>query len=315
VKRRDFLASLTGLVAGGMAARPGPSFLGSGTQGLPTRRLGRTGVDVPILGLGGFHVGNAGSETAARQLVEMAFAEGVRFFDNAESYGTGRAERWMGAALESIRSEVVLMSKSFHFPARTAEGTRGHLEGSLERLRTDYLDLWQLHSVRSVEDVDRAFVPGGSMEAMLRAKEEGLVRFIGVTGHARPEANLRAIHYFDQGYRFDTMQMPLNPIDFHQRSFQRQVLPALVERDIGVIAMKTSADGRLVAERICTIEECLRYAWSLPIAVAVVGMEREAEVRANARLARGAMMTETEMAGLRARIAERAELGVEWYKS
>lgn len=312
MKRRDFLAGLAGLAAGGLVSAPRP-LRRAGT--LPTRRLGRTGLDVPILGLGGSHVGNAGSESAARGLVEAAFEEGVRFFDNAESYGRGRAERWMGAALRSVRSEVVLMSKSFHFPQRTAEGTRQHLEGSLERLQTDYLDLWQLHSVRSTEDVDRAFGPGGSMETILRAKEEGLVRHIGVTGHARPEANLRAIHYFDRGYRFDTMQMPINPIDFHQQSFQRQVLPALAERDIGVIAMKTSADGRLLADRICTIGECLRYVWSLPVAVAVVGMERNQHVQSNAGLARGPAMTEAERDALRDRIAARAVLGLEWYKT
>ncbi len=290
-------------------------FVSVGTQELPTRRLGRTGLQVPILGLGGFHVGQAGSERAARQLVETAFEEGVRFFDTAESYQNGGSERWMGAALEGIRDRVVLMSKTFSLSDRSAESARRHLEGSIARLRTSYLDIWQLHSVRSVADVDRAFRPGGAMEFILEAKAQGTVRHVGVTGHALPAANLRAIEYWDRGFRFDVMQMPLNPVDYHQRSFQQQVVPALVERDIGVIAMKTSAQRRLLDRNVCTIEECLRYVWSLPVGIAVVGMERPSWIRHNARLARQhSDMSVAELSQLRERIKPRAALGLEWYK-
>ncbi len=208
------------------------------------------------------------------------------------------------------------MTKTFSLADRSAASAQRHLDGSLERLRTDYLDLWQLHSVRSVEDVDRAFRPAGAMEFILEAKARGVVRFVGVTGHARPEANLRALDYWDRGFRFDAMQLPLNPVDFHQQSFQRVVLPALVERQIGVIAMKTSAQARLLAERVCTIEECLRYVWSLPVTVAVVGMERPDLVRHNAGLAREfAPMTERQLGALRERIRPQARLALEWYKT
>lgn len=281
---------------------------------LPTRPLGATGVDVTVLGLGGHHLGRAGSERAARRLVDAALDEGIRFFDTAESYQDGTSERWLGAALGGRRDDVFLMTKTFDFPARTADGAKRHLDGSLRRLATDRLDLWQLHSVRSVADVDRAFAPGGAMSFILRMKDEGVVRFVGVTGHQDPEANLRAIHYWDEGLRFDAMQMPINPIDHHQKSFQQRVLPELVRRRIGVIAMKTSADGALLRERICTASECHRFVWGLPVSVAVVGMERPELVRENARTARAAPMSATERTALTTRIAPRSDLSLEWYK-
>ena len=198
------------------------------------------------------------------------------------------------------------MTKTYDLVHRSRESAARHLEGSLRRLRTDHLDLWQLHSVRSVDDVDRAFKRGGAMEYILEAQRQGVVRYVGVTGHQDPAANLRTLHYWDEGLRFDAMQMPLNPIDYHQRSFERQVLPELVKRDIGVIAMKTSGDGRLLRSRVCTAAECHRYAWSLPVSVAVVGMERPALVRENARYAREFReLTDAESGTLLQRVAPR----------
>jgi uncharacterized protein len=308
--RREFSQALAAAIAAVRDGRRAPS-----PDPLPTRRLGRTDLQLPILALGGSHVGQAGSERAARELIDVALEEGIRFLDTAESYGSGTSERWIGAALKGRRDAVVLMTKTFAYPERTAESARRHLEGSLQRLQTDHLDLWQLHSVRSVEDVDRAFGPGGAMEYILAAKAQGTVRYVGVTGHVSPRAHARALEYWDRGIRFDAMQMPINPIDFHQQSFQREVLPRVVERGIGVIAMKTSADGALLREKICSIEECLRYVWSLPVSVAVVGMERPELVRRNARLAREfAAMGEAELSALRARIEPKARLDLEWYK-
>jgi aryl-alcohol dehydrogenase-like predicted oxidoreductase len=272
---------------------------------------------VPILGLGGWHFGDAGSERAAHALLETALAEGIRFLDNAESYHGGTAERWLGAAIASlgVRDQVFVMTKTYDFEHRSRDSAARHLEGSLQRLRTDHLDLWQLHSVRSVDDVDRAFRRGGTMEFILEAQRQGVVRHVGVTGHQDPAANLRALHYWDEGIRFETMQMPLNPLDHHQRSFERQVLPELVKRDIGVIAMKTSGDGRLLRARVCTAAECHRYVWSLPVSLAVVGMERPALVRENARRAREfTPLADTERSALLERVAPRASLGLEPYK-
>ena len=329
--RRTFARTVAAMFAGlGIpASRRGASAAGSavGTSGrsgagvlpptsLPTRRLGRTGLEVPILALGGHHVGRAASESEARVLVETALEEGIRFFDNAESYQNGKAERWLGAALEDVRPDVLIMTKTHSPRDRSAESARRHLEGSLERLRTDYLDVWQLHSTKGVDDVDRAFRPGGAMEYIMRAKEEGLVRFVGVTGHVTPAAHRRALEYWDDGWQFDTFQFPINPIDYHQRSFQRQVLVDIVARDIGMIAMKTSADGRLLREGICTIEETLRYVWSLPVNIAVVGMERPDLVQHNAGLAREfEPMSPADLQALRDRIEPAADLALEWYKT
>ena len=285
---------------------------------LPERRLGRTGVMVPILGLGGWHLGDAGSERAAHALLETALGEGIRFLDNAESYHAGTSERWLGNAIASlgVRDRVFVMTKTFDFDQRRREVAARHLEGSLRRLRTDHLDLWQLHSVRSVDDVDRAFRRGGAMEYILEMQRQGVVRHVGVTGHQDPLANLRTLHYWDEGMTFDTMQLPLNPVDYHQRSFQRQVLAELVKRDIGVIAMKTSADGRLMRSGVCTAAECHAYAWSLPVSVAVVGMERPALVRDNARRARDFRpLSESARRSLLERVAPRANLRLEPYKT
>ena len=284
---------------------------------LPERRLGRTGVMLPILGLGGWHLGDAGSERAAHELVRTALAEGIRFFDNAESYHGGTSERWLGAALSALgaRDQAFLMTKTYDLVNRSSDSAARHLEGGLQRLRTDHLDLWQLHSVRSVDDVDQAFRRGGAMQYIVDAQRQGVVRNIGVTGHQDPAANLRALHYWDEGIRFDTMQMPLNPIDHHQRSFEHQVLPELLKRDIGVIAMKTSADGRLMRSRVCTAAECHRYAWSLPVSIAVVGMETPALVRENARRAREfTPLSDDECRSLLDRVAPRATLRLEPYK-
>jgi aryl-alcohol dehydrogenase-like predicted oxidoreductase len=302
----------------GRASRDPPSDSAlSAPTALPERRLGRTGVMLPILGLGGWHLGDAGSERAGQELVETALAEGIRFFDNAESYHGGTSERWLGAALAALgaRDQAFLMTKTYDLAHRSRDSAARHLEGGLQRLRTDHLDLWQLHSVRSVDDVDQAFRRGGAMEYIADAQRQGVVRYIGVTGHQDPAANLRALHYWDEGIRFDTMQMPLNPLDHHQRSFERQVLPELVKRGIGVIAMKTSADGRLVRSRVCSAAECHRYAWSLPVSIAVVGMETATLVRENARRAREFdPLSDDERRTLLDRVAPRANLRLEPYK-
>jgi len=324
-RRRDVLAGA--LAAAGVAALPGclapaaaapdggdapPARRPPGE--LPLRALGSTGVSLPILALGGFHLGGCADETAARALLETALAEGVRLLDNAESYQDGRAEEWLGAGLAALgaREQVFLMTKTFKPDGRTAESAARDLQASLRRLRTDRLDLWQLHSVQSVEDVDRAFAPGGAMEFIRAQQAAGTVRFTGVTGHANPAANLRALEWWDRGLTFDVMQMPVNPLDALQLSFQARVLPELRRRGIGVLAMKTSASGALLRGGLCTIDECLRYVWGLPVDVAVVGMETPDQVRADAALARAARLDAAARAALLARLQPHAALSLEW---
>lgn len=317
--RKEFLQLMAGAAAAlAVAPRLGWAQEPAAPKTLPKRRLGAGGPEVTMLGLGGFHLGACADEKAARALVDVALEEGIRFFDNAESYQDGQAERWMGAALEGRRDGVFLMTKTFALGDRSAESAKKHLAGSLERLRTDRLDLWQYHSVRDDADVDLGFREGGAMEFLLEQKRLGVVKHVGVTGHHRPSANLRAIHWWDQGWKFDAMQMPVNPLDFHQSSFQKQVLPELAKRGIGVIAMKTAAGGRLIGDGICTPDECQRYVWSLPVSLAVVGMTTPEEVRANARRAReaaeapwSAEAAET----LLSRIEPKADLALEWYKA
>jgi len=335
--RRLFLRRLLALTAGLCAAGPSrASSWGSrgpaqdavpagdgavpGAQSLPRRALGSTGVDLPVLALGGFHVGLAAQrdgEPAARALIETALDEGIRFFDTAESYQGGASERLLGEVLADARDEVFLMTKTHAPKSRDVESARRHLEGSLERLRTDHLDLWQLHSVKSPEDVDRSFADeSGAMAYLREAKATGLTRFIGVTGHVQPEAQLRAVHHHGEGQGFDTMQMPINPIDFHQHSFQLQALPRVVEAGIGLIAMKTSAAGALLQEGVTTIEQNLRFVLSLPVSAMVVGMETAEQVRQNAAIVRDqGPLDEAEAEALLERIASRAELSLEWYKS
>lgn len=315
MKREAFLRSVLGLAAGLFGSRRLGAEPGEKPGPMPRRTLGATGVEVGILGLGGHHVGLSGSERRARELVDTALAAGITFIDTAESYQNGQSEEWLGRALEGRRNRVFLMTKTYAPRDRSGESAKRHLEGSLRRLRTDRLDLWQLHSIQSPEDVDRAFAPGGAMEFILQAKRQGVARFVGVTGHVTPAAHLRALTYWDRGLRYDAVQLPLNPMDYHQLSFQRQVLPELTRRKIGVIAMKTSADGRLPRARLCSTEECLRYVWALPIAVAVVGMERPQLVRANAATANRPQMSEAERQALLGRLVSRVDLGLEWYKA
>jgi aryl-alcohol dehydrogenase-like predicted oxidoreductase len=318
LERREFLQRLAVLMAAapGLAGAP-RSWGGLGPSVLPTRSFGSTGEKLPVLGLGGFHLGRVSDEKAARALVDAALEAGVRFFDTAEQYQRGddsRSERWLGAALADVRDQVFVMTKTWDPDARSASTAREHLESSLERLQIETLDLWQLHAVSSPEDVDRAFAKGGAMEAILEAKQAGRVRFVGVTGHKDPAAHLRALHHWDAGMRFDAMQLPINPIDRHQVSFQLRVLPELVERGIAPIAMKTVAAGALPQQDVCTVTECLRYVLSLPVAMLVSGMESPEHVRQNAAALAAGPMDAEEAAALVDRIASRADLGLEWYK-
>jgi aryl-alcohol dehydrogenase-like predicted oxidoreductase len=241
-------------------------------QGLPARRLGRTGVNVSILCLGGWHIGSVRQEQEAIRIMHAAIDEGITFFDNAWDYHDGHSETVMGKALAmgGRRRRVFLMTKNC---ARDAKGTRQHLEDSLRRLQTDVIDLWQFHEINYDNDPDWIF-ERGAMRAALRAQKEGKVRFIGFTGHKSPHIHLSMLGR----HHWDTVQMPINLCDYHYRSFVRQVVPEANKRNIGVIGMKSLAGGanhrgRLVVEKVCTVEEALNYSLSRPIASLVVGID------------------------------------------
>ncbi len=277
--RRGFLRSTAaGLCAGGLVAQ---ALAASGGRGVPTRPFGRTGVNVSMLGLGGHHAGRGRDENASVRLIRKAIDMGVTFLDNAWEYHDGRAEEYMGKALQDgYRDEVFLMTKHHGRDKQTA---MQHLEDSLRRLRTDVIDLWQFHEVVYDKDPEMIFAPAGGIEAADLAKKQGKVRFIGFTGHRDPMLHLKMLAY---GYPWDAVQMPMNVFDPHYKSFQQHVLPVLVRRGIGVIAMKTMASGHVLRANVVAPAEALNYIWSQPVSTIVSGMESEALIEANVASAR-----------------------------
>jgi len=234
---------------------------------MPARVLGRTGLKVSAIGLGGYHAGLPEKEVDSFSLVHRALDLGINFFDNADCYQEGRAEERMGKALEGRRKKIVLMTK---VDARDAAGARTTLETSLRRLSTDYLDIWQFHGVSTIDEVNQILGPAGAMETAEKAKREGKIRFIGLTGHSNPQALLEAL----KRHPFDTVQMPINVVDPHFKSFRNTVLEEAVKRNVGIIAMKTLAFGRLLGFKVASAAEALCWAWSQPIGVLVSGCDR-----------------------------------------
>jgi aryl-alcohol dehydrogenase-like predicted oxidoreductase len=284
------------------------------TKPVPIRPLGATGEDVSALGLGGYHLGTISNEREAVRLVHAAIDAGVTFMDNAWEYHDGRSEVLMGKAIGDRRDRVFLMTKVCTHGRDRREAMR-QLDTSLRRLKTDYLDLWQIHECVYDNDPERHFAPGGVIEALDRAREQGKVRFVGFTGHKRPDIHLAMLA---TGFPFDTCQLPLNCFDASFRSFEREVLPKLVSRGIAPIGMKSlGGDGRQVKKKVITAEEGLRYAMSLPVATTVSGIDSMRVLRQNLAVARGFRpMTARQMAALRKRVAEEAADGrFEMYKT
>jgi aryl-alcohol dehydrogenase-like predicted oxidoreductase len=282
---------------------------------IPRRGLGRTGVEVTAIGLGGYHLGTIKGARQAERIVQEAVDAGITFLDNAWEYHDGRSEEIMGKALSGGRRQrVFLMSKVCTHGRDRATAMR-QLEQSLRRLRTDHLDLWQIHEVVYDNDPDRHFAPGGAIEALEQAKRQGKVRFVGFTGHKDPSIHLKMLAH---GFPFDTCQMPLNCFDATFRSFEARVLPELNRRGIAAIGMKTmGGEGQSVARRAVKAEEALRYAMSLPVAVTVAGIDSMKVLQQDLRIARSFVpMSPDEMEALRKRCADLAADGrFESYKT
>ena len=257
----------------------------AGTSGMPLRPLGTTGVSVSMLCLGGFHL-SVPPEDEATRIIHTAIDQGMTFMDNAWEYADNESERRMGVALAQggYREKVFLMTKNCAHD-RTAVNSMVKLEESLRRLRTDHLDLWQIHEVTFPDDPDRIFAPGGAAEAMLRAKEEGKVRFIGFTGHKSPAIFRRMLA---QGFPWDTLQMPVSVLDANFNSFQKEIIPIAQDQGIGVIGMKSLAAGHLFEDPAIdiTADEAIRYALSQPIASLCTGIDSMAILEQNLRIAR-----------------------------
>jgi aryl-alcohol dehydrogenase-like predicted oxidoreductase len=238
---------------------------------MPVRSLGSTGVQVSMLGLGGYHLG-VPPEPEAIRIVHEAIDHGVTFMDNGWDYNDGESERRLGKALQDGRRQrVFVMTK---IDGRTAKAAAEQLDQSLRRLQTDHLDLIQIHEVIRRTDPARALGPGGALEALVRARDAGKVRFIGFTGHKSPAIHLSMLDEARRiGFRFDTVQMPLNVMDAQYDSFAAAVLPVLERDKIGVLAMKPMGSGVLLESGVVSAVECLRYALSLPASVVITGCD------------------------------------------
>jgi aryl-alcohol dehydrogenase-like predicted oxidoreductase len=279
---------------------------------IPVRPLGKTGAMVSALGLGGYHLASPAQREAIR-IVHAAIDAGVTFMDNAWEYHEGKSEEVMGKALAGRRDDVFLMTKCCSH-GRDAKTAMRQLEQSLRRLKTDHLDLWQIHEVVYDDDPARHYEPGGAVEALEQAKRQGKTRFVGFTGHKDPAIHLDMLR---RGFAFDTVQMPLNCFDASFRSFQARVLPELVRRRIGVIGMKSLGDGTGIKKRAVPAIEALRYAMSLPVSVTVSGIDSMRVLKQNLGVARGLTpMSDGERADLEKRVAAVATDGrFELYKS
>jgi len=255
----------------------------SGTE-IPRRPLGRTGLDVSILGIGGYHLGSADSDAEATQIVNQALDAGVNFFDNAWEYHQGLSEERLGRALKGKRDRAVVMTKVCTH-GRDKNVAMRQLEESLTRLQTDHLDVWQIHEVIYESDPDLIFAPNGAAEALLQARQQGKVRFLGFTGHKDPSIHLRMLSH---NFPFDTVQMPLNCLDATFRSFETSVLPELNRRGIAALGMKSlGGSGELVREGAVMVTMGLRYAMSLPVAVTISGIDSLRVLQQNIEVARG----------------------------
>lgn len=246
---------------------------------LAKRMLGKTGERISALGLGGFHLGLPRDPRETIRMIHAAIEGGLTFMDNAWDYHQGESEIRMGEALRGgYRDQVFLMSK---IDGQTRKAAIAQMDQSLKRLRADHLDLLQLHEIIRPDDPERVFAPGGAMDALVEAKKAGKIRFIGFTGHKDPAIHLKML---EMGFDFDAVQMPLNLLDAHYRSFEKEVLPLLVERQIGVLGMKPLAAGKLLVSGRIKAVDALRYALSLPTSTVITGCESMADVQQALRL-------------------------------
>jgi uncharacterized protein len=306
--RRQFIkaggAVTAALIAETALHEPAAAWAQAPAGGMPTRELGRTGHRVPVFSLGGqAAIERADNEAVAVPLVERAIDLGVNYIDTSSIYGGPPrwSERYIGQVMKRRRKEVFLASKT---KERTRDGSLRMLEKSLELLNTDHLDLWQLHDIGTMADVNEVFAKGGAVEALIEAREKKMVRFLGITGHHRPDALMEAIRRLP----FDCILLAVNAADVHHYSFKERLLPFVAERRMGVIAMKVTGRGRILStwtppplERqqrswegvviangpgTITMREALHYTLTLPVSTAIVGCDSIEQLEENVRLAR-----------------------------
>jgi aryl-alcohol dehydrogenase-like predicted oxidoreductase len=306
LNRREFLRIATGSAAAlGAAATLQPlaslAEVTAAAAPMPTRPLGRTGFQVPLFSLGGQGLlEQKGHTDEAVAIINRALDLGVKYCDTAHWYGGGSSESYFGEALKARRKDVFLATKSGE---RGYDGAMRDLETSLKRLQTDRLDSWQMHHVKNMEDVEKIFAPDGALKAFIKARDEKITQFIGITGHLNPFALKDAIGRFD----FDTILMALNAADRNlpgpgnESSFIENLLPAAVEKNLGIIGMKVPAIGRIFQPGgLTTMRQAMGYTLSLPVSTVIIGIKTIPELEENVRIAQtfqpltAAEMTELE---------------------
>ena len=285
-------------------------------NGIPYRRLGRTGEMVSLIGVGGYHLGRQADEQEAVRIVRTAVDNGINFLDNCWDYNGGASEIRMGKALrDGYRDQAFLMTK---IDGRNKETAARQIDESLRRLQTDRIDLMQFHEVIRMTDPERVFGTDGALEAIVAAQRAGKIRYVGFTGHKSPAIHLRMLETARaQGFRFDAVQMPLNVMDAHYDSFAKQVVPVLVEQDIAVLGMKPMGDPFVLVSATVTAVECLHYAMNLPTSVVITGCDSLPVLEQALHAARAFRpLSEAEVEALLARTAPAAGDGkYELYKT
>jgi aryl-alcohol dehydrogenase-like predicted oxidoreductase len=273
------------------------------------RELGTTGERVSAIGIGGYHLGKQPEATQSIQLMHAGIDRGITFLDNCWDYNDGISEVRMGQALRSgYRQKVFLMTK---MDGRTAVEYNKQLEQSLGRLQTDMIDLVQFHEIIRMEDPDRIFAPGGAIEAAIAARQAGKIRYIGFTGHKDPAVHLRMLEIAQKhNFHFDTVQMPINVMDPHFRSFEKEVMPVALKQGIGILAMKTFGDSYILKSNTVQPIEALQYSLTQPVSVVITGIDNTQTLDQAFEAARTFKpLDQTQMASLLARTATAASDG------
>jgi uncharacterized protein len=311
--RRNFLKRVG---AASVVSSVAKQLAHSADTSIPYRTLGHTGEKLSMIGIGGYHLGTQHDEGESIRIIRTALDNGVNFLDNCWDYNDGKSEVRMGKALrDGYRQKAFLMTK---IDGQTKTAAAMQIDESLRRLQTDHLDLLQFHEVIRETDPARIFGAGGGMEAALEAKKQGKVRFIGFTGHKSPDIHLKMLETgFAHKFTFDTVQMPLNVMDAHYNSFEKNVLPVLVKHQIGVLGMKPMGAGIILQSKVVSPVECLHYALSLPTSVVITGCDSVSVLQQALDVARSFKpMPSSEIAALLSKTAPAASKGeYEQYKT
>ena len=314
VSRREFVSFAAASLFFAHANRQSPAA--EFRNGIPYRTLGRTREKVSLIGLGGYHLGRQADAQESIRIIRTGLDEGVNFLDNCWDYNGGESEVRMGMALrDGYRQKAFLMSK---IDGRTKAAATSQINESLKRLQTDRIDLMQFHEVIRDTDPDRIFAAGGAMETVLEAQKAGKIRYIGFTGHKSPDIHLKMLATASKHkFIFDTVQMPLNVMDAHFESFEKKVLPVLLQSDIGVLGMKPMGDHFILESKTATPVECLHYAMNLPASVVITGCDSLPILQQALQAARSFQpMSASDVSTLLAKTAKAAEAGkFELYKT